>query len=95
MKITAREVRHVAGLARLELTPGEEREFTAQLNAVLEYMDQLNELDTAVVEPTAHVLPLRNVLREDEVRPSLPVEEVLGNAPEQDQDHFVVPKIIE
>ncbi len=95
MKITAREVRHVAGLARLELTPGEEREFTAQLNAVLEYMDQLNELDTAVVEPTTHVLPLRNVLREDEVRPSLPVEEVLGNAPEQDQDHFVVPKIIE
>jgi aspartyl-tRNA(Asn)/glutamyl-tRNA(Gln) amidotransferase subunit C len=95
MKITAREVRYVAGLARLELTPGEEREFTAQLNAVLEYMDQLNELDTAGVEPTAHVLPLRNVLREDEVRPSLPVEEVLGNAPEQDQDHFVVPKIIE
>ena len=95
MKITAREVRYVADLARLELTPGEEREFTAQLNAVLEYMDQLNELDTGGVEPTAHVLPLRNVLREDEVRPSLPVEEVLGNAPEQDQDHFVVPKIIE
>lgn len=95
MKITAREVRYVADLARLELTPGEEREFTAQLNAVLEYMDQLNELDTGGVEPTAHVLPLRNVLREDEVRPSLPVGEVLGNAPEEDQDHFVVPKIIE
>ena len=95
MKITPREVRYVADLARLELTPEEEREFTAQLNAVLEYMDQLNELDTGGVEPTAHVLPLRNVLREDEVRPSLPVGEVLGNAPEADQDHFVVPKIIE
>ena len=95
MKITAREVRYVADLARLELTPGEEREFTAQLNAVLEYMEQLNEVDTGGVEPTAHVLPLRNVLREDEVRPSLPVGEVLGNAPEADRDHFVVPKIIE
>ena len=58
-------------------------------------MDQLNELDTSNVEPTTHVMPLRNVLRDDEARPSLPVDEVLGNAPERDQDHFTVPRIID
>ena len=95
MKITPREVRYVSALAKLELAPEELESFTSQLNRILDYMDQLNELDTSSVEPTSHVLPLKNVLREDEVGHSLPVEEILANAPEQDRGHFVVPKIIE
>lgn len=95
MKITPDEVKYVAGLARLALKEDEVGQFTSQLNAILGYMDQLNELDTSNVEPTTHVMPLRNVLRDDEAGLSLPVDEVLGNAPERDQDHFVVPKIIE
>jgi len=94
-KITPGEVRYVADLARLELSPGEVERFTEQLDAVLAYMAQLAGLDTAGVEPTAHVLPLSNVLREDEVGHSLSLEETLANAPERDRDHFVVPKIIE
>jgi len=94
-KISAEQVKYVADLARLELSPEEQEEFTAQLNAILEYMDQLNELETSGVEPTSHVLPLRNVLREDVAGPSLTVEEVLANAPDQEQGHFKVPKIIE
>jgi aspartyl-tRNA(Asn)/glutamyl-tRNA(Gln) amidotransferase subunit C len=95
MKITEKEVLYVAELARLELSPDEVDRFTTQLNGILEYMDQLNELDTSAVEPTSHVFPLKNVLREDEVGHSLPLDEVLANAPEHDKGHFVVPKIIE
>ena len=95
MKITEKEVLYVAALAHLELSPEEVDRFTTQLNGILEYMDQLNELDTTGVEPTSHVLPLCNVLREDEVGHSLALDEVLSNAPQQDRDHFVVPKIIE
>ena len=95
MKITEKEVRYVADLARLELSPEEIRPFTSQLNRILTFMEQLNELDTSTVEPTAHVLDLTNVFREDEVGHSLTVGEVLANAPEHDRDHFVVPKIIE
>ena len=94
-RLTAKEVRYVAALARLDLTGEEVGQFTSQLNAILGYMDQLNELDTSDVEPTAHVVPLRNVMRDDEAALSLPVDEVLGNAPERDQDHFTVPRIIE
>lgn len=95
MKITDKEVLYVAALAHLELSPSEVDRFTTQLNGILEYMDQLNELDTTGVEPTSHVLPLSNVLREDEEGHSLSLDEVMSNAPEQDKDHFVVPKIIE
>ena len=95
MKITTREVRYVADLARLELSPEEVELFTGDMNRILDYMDQLNELDTAGVEPTSHVLSLKNVFREDVVVDSLPVDEVLANAPRRDKGHFVVPKIIE
>ena len=71
------------------------RLFTGDMNRILDYMDQLNELDTGGVEPTSHVLSLKNVFREDVVIDSLPVDEVLANAPRREKGHFVVPKIIE
>jgi aspartyl-tRNA(Asn)/glutamyl-tRNA(Gln) amidotransferase subunit C len=95
MKITAGEVRYVADLARLELSPDEVELFTADMNRILAYMDQLDELDTSGVEPTSHVLSLKNVFREDVVADSLTVDEVLSNAPRREKGHFVVPKIIE
>jgi aspartyl-tRNA(Asn)/glutamyl-tRNA(Gln) amidotransferase subunit C len=95
VKITEKEVRYVAGLARLELSPDEVARFTSQLNGILEYMEQLGGLDTEGVEPTAHVLPLTNVLRDDEPAPSLGREDTLSNAPEAGRGHFVVPRIIE
>jgi len=95
MKITEDQVRHVASLARLELAPGEELVLTGQLNAILEYMGQLGEVDTAGVEPTSHVLPLTNVMRDDLVHECLTTVEALANAPAADQGHFAVPKILE
>ena len=95
MKITLEQVRYVAELARLELAPAEEERLTGQLNAILEYMGQLAEVDTAGVEATSHVLPLTNVLREDEPHACLPNAEALANAPAAEQGHFAVPKIIE
>jgi aspartyl-tRNA(Asn)/glutamyl-tRNA(Gln) amidotransferase subunit C len=95
VKITADQVRHVAELARLDLAPGEEQRLTGQLNAILEYMAQLAEVDTTGVEPTSHVLPLTNVLRDDSVHECLSNAEALANAPAADQGHFAVPKIIE
>ncbi len=95
MRISLEEVRYVAALARLELAPAEEARLTGQLNAILEYMGQLAEVDTAGVEPTSHVLPLTNVMREDEARPGLPNAAALANAPDAEQGHFAVPKILE
>ena len=94
-KITLEEVEHVARLARLALTPEEKERMRSQLDAILAYIDKLRELDTTGLEPTSHVLPITNVMREDEVRPSFPKEEMLANAPERDGDFFRVPKIIE
>lgn len=95
MKITVDQVRYVAGLARLELAPGEEQLLTGQLNAILEYMGQLAAVDTTGVEPTSHVLPLTNVLRDDVVHECLTTAEALANAPAAEQGHFAVPKILE
>jgi aspartyl-tRNA(Asn)/glutamyl-tRNA(Gln) amidotransferase subunit C len=95
VKISLEQVRYVAGLARLELDAGEEQRLTGQLNAILEYMGQLAEVDTAGVEPTSHVLPLTNVLREDLAHACLPAAEALANAPAAEQGHFAVPKILE
>ena len=93
--ITRKDVEHVAELARLELTAAETEQFIVQLNSILTYVEKLNELDTANVEPTAHVIPLSNVLRDDEVRPSLDRAKVLHNAPEESHFFFKVPRIIE
>jgi aspartyl-tRNA(Asn)/glutamyl-tRNA(Gln) amidotransferase subunit C len=94
-KITRAEVCYVAGLARLDLAPGEEEILTGQLNAILEYMGQLSEVDTTGIEPTSHVLPLTNVMRDDAVGDCLSNAEALANAPSADQGHFAVPKILE
>ncbi|MFQ5897734.1 MAG: Asp-tRNA(Asn)/Glu-tRNA(Gln) amidotransferase subunit GatC [Candidatus Methylomirabilia bacterium] len=94
-KITIAEVEHVARLARLELSPEEKERMRSQLDAILTYIDKLRELDTTDVEPTAHVIPMTNVMRDDAVRPCLPREAMLANAPERDGDFFRVPKIIE
>ena len=82
-------------LARIELTPEEERRLAPQLGEVLQYVNKLNELDVSDVEPTAHATPLSNVMREDEPRESLSQEEALRNAPKTANGLFVVPKIVE
>ena len=95
MKITEKEVKYVADLARLELSADETARFTGQMNGILEYMEQLNELDTSAVEPTAHVLSLQNVFREDNPGECLTPAEALANAPRAEKGHFAVPKIID
>jgi len=94
VKITTSEIEHVAHLARLNFGPSEIENFNRQINDILGYISKLEELDTSRVEPTTHALELTNVFRKDEVRPSLPVEKILSNAPEQEEEGFVVPKII-
>lgn len=89
------QVRHVAKLARLDLTGDEVATFSAQLSAILDYIQKLNELDTAGVEPLAHCLPVSNVFREDEVKTSLKPEAALANAPDRDEQFFKVPKILD
>ena len=86
---------HVALLSRLELSEQELDKFTGQLDAILEYIDVLNQVDTSAVEPMAHVLEIRNVMRADEVQPSLPREAALQNAPDAEDGFFKVPKIVE
>lgn len=95
MKISREEVLHVAKLARLELSSEEIERLTDQLSNILTYVEKLNEADTKGVEPTSHVMSISNVFREDEARPSLPVEKALENAPDSDGAFFRVPKIIE
>lgn len=89
------EIEHVALLARLKLTDKEKELFSRQVGGIIEYIDKLNELDTADVEPTAHVLPVKNVFREDRLTPSLPRDKVLQNSPGKDETFYKVPKIIE
>ncbi len=89
------DIEKVARLARLELSEEEKETFGNQLEQILAYMEQLNQLDTQGVEPTSHAIPIYNVFREDEMTPSFPQEEVLGIAPEEEEGHFKVPRIIE
>ena len=95
MSVSEIDVTYVAHLARLSLTPEEERQLAVQLGEVLRYVDKLKELDVTDVEPTAHAVPLVNVTRADEVRPSLPHDEAMMNAPVKRNGLFVVPKIVE
>jgi aspartyl-tRNA(Asn)/glutamyl-tRNA(Gln) amidotransferase subunit C len=89
------DVKYVAHLARIALTPDEEQKFGAQLSHILGYIEKLNQLDVSNIEPTAHAVPLVNVWRPDEVRPSLTNEEALRNAPASANGLFLVPKIVE
>ena len=89
------EVEHVAKLARLALTDEEKERYAGQLSKILEHIHRLNELAVDKIEPTTHALPLKNVWREDQVKPSLPVAEVLSNAPDPENNFFKVPRILD
>jgi aspartyl-tRNA(Asn)/glutamyl-tRNA(Gln) amidotransferase subunit C len=93
-KISLQEVRHVADLARLELTEREELRMTEQMNSILSYVDKLNELDTSDVPPTTHAIQLENVFRQDVVVASVDRLMALDNAPQNDGVNFIVPKVI-
>jgi len=94
-KITIQEVEHVANLARLVFDEGEKKKLAEQLGRILDYIEQLNELDTEDVEPTSHVIPMKNVVRPDIVRPSLTRDDAIANAPSDVDGLFEVPKIVE
>ncbi|HDN84540.1 MAG TPA: Asp-tRNA(Asn)/Glu-tRNA(Gln) amidotransferase subunit GatC [Candidatus Aerophobetes bacterium] len=92
--IDIEQVRYIAHLSRLELTPEEEEKFTRQLGDILSYVEKLREVDTTNIPPTSHVLPLKNVFREDKLSFSLSPDEALSNAPDRKDNLFKVPKII-
>jgi len=94
VKITVSQIEHMAHLARLSFNPSEIEDFSKQLNDILGYIGKLEELDTSRVAPATHALEFTNAFRRDEVKPSLPVEKTLSNAPERERRGFVVPKII-
>ena len=94
MKITRDQILHVARLARLELTDEAVEKFAGQLAAILEYVEILNQADTQGVEATSHVLDLTNALRADEPGRQLDRESALANAPDRDEESFLVPKVV-
>jgi aspartyl-tRNA(Asn)/glutamyl-tRNA(Gln) amidotransferase subunit C len=93
-RITAEEVRELAVLARLALSEQEIARMTGDLDAILDYVDAMREMDTAGVEPMTHAVPFDCPLRADEVAPSLPVDEALANAPRREASFFQVPRIV-
>ncbi len=94
MSSKAHDIEKIALLARLSLTESEKEKLGKQFHKIVEYIDQLNRLDTENVEPTSHVLPLHNVLREDKAQSNFPDTDYLKLAPRQDKGHYEVPKII-
>jgi aspartyl-tRNA(Asn)/glutamyl-tRNA(Gln) amidotransferase subunit C len=94
MAVTIKDVEHIAKLAKLEFTDAEKEKFTHQLNQILEYVEQMNKLDTSHVEPLSHVIELSNVFRSDEVKQGVSTEEALKNAPSKTEEFFKVPKVI-
>ena len=95
MSISIKDVEHVANLARLELSESEKEQFAGQLNAILKYAEKLNELDTENVAPTSHAFEISNVTRKDVTKPSLPIEKVLLNAPDDEENQIKVPAVLE
>jgi len=93
--ITQDQVRHIAMLARLKLTDEEVASFSGQLSAILDYISQLEEVNVEGVEPTAHAVALRNVFRDDVVRPSFDPDTALANAPDREESSFKVPKVLD
>lgn len=90
MALTTADVQHIAHLARLDLADDEIAQYRQQLSDILDYFESLQQVDTSVVSPTATVLPLRNVMRGDEIRPGLETEDALANAPDQADGYFKV-----
>ncbi|BCB95810.1 aspartyl/glutamyl-tRNA(Asn/Gln) amidotransferase subunit C [Dissulfurispira thermophila] len=95
MKITTEDVKHIARLSRLYLSDDEIETFSGQLSSIIEYVEQLNSLDTDNIEPTSHVIPLNNVMRDDIPSVSLSVGDAIKNAPDSTEKFYRVPKIIE
>ncbi len=95
MKVSKEDMENVAVLSRLSIPPEEAEAYTAQLSAFLEYVENLKGVDTENVTPTTYALPIQNVFREDEVRPSLDRAAALSNAPLQEDGYFKVPKVLE
>ncbi|NLD47219.1 MAG: Asp-tRNA(Asn)/Glu-tRNA(Gln) amidotransferase subunit GatC [Clostridiaceae bacterium] len=95
MKVTVETIKHVAKLSRLDLSEEEILKFAKDMESIVEYVDKLNELDTTDVEPTAHVVPVKNVQRKDEVNPSFERGSILLNAPMEKDGCFKVPRIVE
>lgn len=95
MKVTKEIIENVANLARLNLTEQEKEKLTIEMASILSYVDKLNELDTSGIQPTQHVLPIKNVFREDKIEPSFSLEKILANAPSSENGCFKVPKVIE
>ena len=94
-RLTPDEVRHIAELAKLALTDDEIAQYASDLSAILDYAQQLQEVDTDHIHPTASVLPLRNVMRPDAPRPGLDTEEALANAPDRKDGYFKVHAVLE
>ena len=95
MPLTLEEVRHIARLARLDLTPEEENRYREQLSAILDYAKRLSTIDTSAILPTATVLPLHAPLRPDVPRPSPPRERILANAPSAQEGMFLIPPVLD
>lgn len=95
MKVTLEQVREVAALARLRFTPEEEAKLADDLTRILDYVEQLEELDVSNVEPMSHVLDLFNVLRSDHAKTRITRNDALSNAPDADSKYFRVPKVID
>ena len=94
MTLSAKEIRHVADLARLELDDAAVEKFVEQIGTVLEYVEKLRQVDTTGIRPTSHAIELTNAFREDEPRTHLENEDALANAPEKEDGSFVVPKVV-
>ncbi len=94
-RITREEVARIASLARLSLDEGESERTTTQLDAILDYVAQLSEVDTTGIEATSHAIPLRTPLREDRAEPAMPPELAVANAPQREGSAFVVPLVID
>jgi len=95
MTLSRSEIAKVATLARLKLSEAELEKITSQLNQIVGYVEQLQQLETEEVEPMAHPLPIKNVFRADEVRPSITKESALANAPKHDNEFYLVPPVLD
>jgi aspartyl-tRNA(Asn)/glutamyl-tRNA(Gln) amidotransferase subunit C len=95
MKVTKQDMENVAVLSRLAIPAAEEEKYTEQLDAFLEYVDNLKDVDTENVKPTTYALPIQNVFRADVVKPSLDREAALSNAPLREDGYFKVPRVLE